>query len=165
MRRSALWRGGEYDTDPVRLVRAGAIPKAQRWKTRGETQAEVLDTRSRLVWRRCAEGRTWTGTTCSGTGTVFLTASDAIDHALAEAERTGKPWRAPNVKELSTLVDTDVNFPAIDLMIFPAFESDLYHTGTVWVQNPVYTWRVDFARGEVTTDYWGGRLLLVRDAP
>jgi len=69
------------------------------------------------------------------------------------------------IEELSTLVDTDVNFPAIDLMIFPAFESDLYHTGTAWTQNPVYSWRVSFSQGEVIRDFSGGRLLLVRDAP
>ena len=107
----------------------------------------------------------WTGTTCSGSGTVFLTALEATDHALAEAARTGKPWRAPNIKELSTLVDTDINFPAIEQAAFPAFETDRYHTGTVWTQNPVYSWRVDFSRGEVALDFWGGRLLLVRDAP
>jgi hypothetical protein len=162
---NTLWRGGAYDTDAVRLVRGGPPGTGQRWKMRGAAGAEVLDLQTRLIWRRCAEGRTWTGTTCSGSGSVFLTYGDATDHALAEAAATGKPWRVPNIKELSTLVDTDAALPAIDQAAFPALESDQYHSGTVWTQNPVYSWRVSFARGEVTTDYWGGLLLLVRDAP
>jgi hypothetical protein len=160
----ALWRNGAYDSDPVRLVRGGVPAPAKRWKIRGAQGDEVLDEQTHLVWRRCAEGRTWTGTTCSGSGTVFLTGTDAMARALAERKRTGQPWRAPNIKELSTLVDADVNFPAIDQAAFPAFESDQYHSGTFWTQNPVYSWRVSFARGEVATDFSGGRLLLVRDA-
>jgi len=162
---ATLWRNGEFDADPVRLVRGATEGAGKRWKTRGIAGAEVLDKQTRLIWRRCAEGRAWTGTTCSGSGTVFLTMTDATDHALAEAAQTGKPWRAPNVKELSTLVDTELNYPAIDPIIFPAFESDLYHTGTAWTQNPVYSWRVSFSQGEVIRDFSGGRLLLVRDAP
>jgi hypothetical protein len=161
---NTLWRNGEFDRDPVRLVRGGVAAPPKRWKVHGTAGDEVLDKQTRLIWRRCAEGRTWTGTTCAGSGTVFLDGIDAVAQALAERARTGQPWRAPNIKELSTLVDTDANFPAIDQAAFPAFESDLYHTGTFWAQNPVYSWRVSFARGEVTTDFSGGRLLLVRDA-
>jgi hypothetical protein len=162
---NSLWRGGEYDADSVRLVRGGVVAPARRWKIRKAEDGEVLDQRTHLVWRRCAEGRGWSGTTCTGPGTVFLEGTDATDHALAEAARTGKPWRVPNVKELSSLVDMHRNYPPIDPDIFPAFEVDSYHTGTFWMQNPVYDWRVLFADGQVTTDFWGGRLLLVRDAP
>jgi hypothetical protein len=161
---ATMWRNGAYDSDPVRLVRGGVPAPAKRWRIHGAAGDEVLDKQTRLIWRRCAEGRTWTGTTCSGSGSVFLTGTGAIAHALEERRLTGQPWRAPNIKELSTLVDTDVNFPAIDPSAFPAFESDLYHTGTFWTQNPVYSWRVSFARGEMMTDFSGGRLLLVRDA-
>jgi hypothetical protein len=160
---NSLWRGGQYDSDPVRLVRAGDTVPAKRWKIREGNDGEVLDQRTRLVWRRCAEGRAWTGTTCSGSGTVFLAGTDATEYALAEAARTGKAWRVPNVKELSSLVDTHANYPSIDQDIFPSFEVDRYHTGTFWMPNPVYSWRVSFADGGVTTDFWGGRLLLVRD--
>jgi Protein of unknown function (DUF1566) len=161
----SMWRGGRYDADPVRLVRAGYAIPGKRWKIAGTDGSEVLDTHTRLIWRRCAEGRQWTGAACSGTGSDALTGIDAAEHALAESARTGQPWRLPNVKELSSLVDTKFNFPSIDGAIFPAFEVAVFHTGTFWAGNPVYTWRVWFDRGEVTTDFWGGKMLLVRDAP
>jgi len=157
----SLWYSGEYGEFAVRLVRLGKAIPTNRWVVNG---AEVKDKSTSLVWRRCAEGHVWTGSTCSGTATGFLTAFDAAEHAIAQAQSTGKAWRVPNPKELASLVDTRVNRPTIDTAAFPGFYTDIYHTGTHWTENPVYTWRVWFAEGKVMLDFWGGRLLLVRDA-
>jgi hypothetical protein len=48
---------------------------------------EVLDTATGLVWRRCAEGQAWTGSTCGGTP-VTLTWQAALDHAKQQASAT-----------------------------------------------------------------------------
>lgn len=156
-----IWQSGEFDHFAIRLVRQGQAMPAHRWVVDG---AEARDKSTRLIWRRCAEGQAWTGETCSGTPTTFLTVPMAIDHARAQASSSGKAWRAPNVKELASLVDTRVNRPSIDRSVFPGFYTEIYHSGTHWTENPVYSWRVWFAEGVVTRDHWGGKLLLVRDA-
>ena len=68
------------------------------------------------------------------------------------------------MKELSSLADTDLRYPAVDRRAFPGFQSGVFHTGTHWSGNPVYSWRVSFDEGLVGVDFWGGKLLLVRDA-
>jgi hypothetical protein len=157
----SIWYSGEYGEFAVRLVRLGKPIPVNRWVFNG---AEVKDKSTSLIWRRCGEGQAWTGSTCSGTPTSFLTAFDAAKHAKAQAVSSGKPWRMPNPKELASLIDNRVNRPTIDTTAFPGFYTDRYYTGTHWTENPVYTWRVWFAQGELTLDFWGGRLLLVRDA-
>jgi hypothetical protein len=160
---SVVWRGGRFDADPVRLVRGGQPGPARRWKILEGHEDEVIDQQTHRVWRRCAEGRAWTGSTCAGAGRVFLQSRDAMDYAVAEAERTGMPWRAPNVKELSSLVDTKVQDPSIDQAVFPDFEDDHYHTGTFDAANPFYNWHVRFGDGVVQVEFYAGRLLMVRD--
>jgi hypothetical protein len=155
------WHSGRYNRFSVRLVRRGHDMPTKRWNPQG---AEVLDRSTLLVWRRCAEGQAWTGSTCSGTAATFFTITDAIDHAKEQARSAGLPWRAPNVKELSSLVDTELRFPSIDSRAFPGLYTDSYHTATHWTENPVYSWRVNFGEGLVALDFWGGKMLLVRDA-
>ena len=60
----------------MRLVRQGHKTSAQqRWVAQG---AEALDRSTRLVWRRCTEGRSWNGAGCTGQAAVYLTVHDAI---------------------------------------------------------------------------------------
>jgi Protein of unknown function (DUF1566) len=159
----SFWYGGEYGNFSVRLVRQGKAAPATRWVVQ-PGGAEILDKTTRLIWRRCAEGRSWTGSTCSGTPTTYLSMFYGIDHAKAEATATGKRWRLPNPKELSTLVDTRFKQPAIDTVLFPAFYAAPYLTATAWPENPAYQWRVEFADGEVVLGFAGDKLMLVRDA-
>ncbi|MEK8032956.1 DUF1566 domain-containing protein [Ideonella sp. DXS29W] len=157
----SIWYGGEYGEFAVRLVRLGKAVPADRWVLKG---AEVKDKSTGLIWRRCAEGQSWTGSTCTGTPTTFLTSFDAAEHAVAQAAASGKGWRMPNPKELASLVDTRVKAPSIDTVAFPGFYTESYHTGTHWTENEVYDWGVSFAAGQVGRDFWGGKVLLVRDA-
>jgi hypothetical protein len=157
----ALWYGGQFGEFAVRLVRDGAKLPARRWAPDG---GELRDRSTGLVWRRCAEGQGWTGSTCGGTPTTFLTMPDAVAHAQAQALAAGKGWRIPNVKELSSLVDNQSRWPAIDGSAFPGFQTESYHSSTHWTENRVYSWRISFAEGLMGLDFWGGKLLLVRDA-
>ncbi|MGM9486542.1 DUF1566 domain-containing protein [Ideonella sp. YS5] len=155
-----IWHGGQYGEFAVRLVREGRTPPAHRWVANG---GEVLDKSTHLVWRRCAEGQAWNGSTCDGAPATFLTVGEAVEHAKAQALSSGKAWRTPNIKELSSLADTDVRLPAVDRGAFPGFQIGAFHTGTHWTGNPVYSWRVSFDEGVVEVDFWGGKLLLVRN--
>jgi hypothetical protein len=158
------FRFGRYDHDAVRLVRGGQAGPAKRWKIVTGHEDEVVDRQTHRVWRRCAEGRTWTGATCTGQGTNFLQARDAMAHAIAEAERTGQAWRAPNIKELSSLVDTTNDEGLPDASAFPDLEDDHYHSGTFNAIGPIYNFQVRFGDGAVYVESYAGRLLLVRDA-
>jgi hypothetical protein len=155
----SIWYGGQYGEFAVQLVREGRELPARRWVA---GDGEVRDRSTGLVWRRCAEGQAWTGSNCDGLPSTFLTVVDAVEHAKAQALSSGKAWRLPNVKELSSLADTDQRYPAVDRDTFPGFQSGVFHTGTHWSGNQVYSWRVSFDEGVVGVDFWGGKLLLVR---
>jgi hypothetical protein len=118
--------------------------------------SEVSDRLTGLTWRRCSEGQSWTGQWCSGAATNY-TYSSALRRA---SEQTG--WRLPNVKELSSIVDTANHSPpfapAIDNGVFP----NVYASGRAyWTSTPdtrlarfepvIHIWTVDFAYGLVTS--------------
>lgn len=155
-----LWYGGQYGEFAVRLVRDSAPLPKRRWQADG---AELRDKSTGLVWRRCAEGQAWTGSTCAGSPTTFLTIRDAVAHAQGQAASSGQGWRVPNIKELASLAESRVQRPAIDTAAFPGFASESYHSATHWTENAVYNWRIQFADGSMARDHWGGKLLLVRD--
>jgi hypothetical protein len=106
----------------------------------------VLDTRTQLVWKRCAEGMTWSGSTCTGSSqTVKWT--DALALATAATYAGKSDWRLPNVKELLTLVEECRTQPAINTVIFPNAPSAI-----AWSSTPTYivqntAWYVDFSTG------------------
>lgn len=82
---------------------------------------EVTDSRTGLIWRRCAEGMVFKGKTCTGQA-AFLSAPDAAARAKA-ASAPGAEWRLPILKELSSIVsarEADVDKAAIDPNAFPA---------------------------------------------
>jgi hypothetical protein len=81
---------------------------------------EVADSRTGLVWRRCAEGMVWKGKTCTGQAT-FFTQPDAAARAKA-ASASGAEWRLPILKELSSIVsarEAEEGKAAIDPNAFP----------------------------------------------
>ncbi len=103
---------------------AGFVPVqvfAQERYTASADNQEVTDSKTGLIWRRCAEGMTWKSKTCTGQP-VFLTQPAAAARALASAT-AGQEWRLPTMKELSSIVavrEADVGKAAIDPVVFPA---------------------------------------------
>lgn len=164
-----FWTGEGYATDPdaawgvyfngpatgdgaglrsfplaVRLVQGTAATGGQRYVF---TADEVLDKYTRLVWRRCAVGQTWTGSDCRGE----LDTQEwpgVLAGANAEARRTGQAWRLPNIKELSTLADRSRVRPAVDPAVFPGVAmSQWYWSGTPFAADPTMAFTVDFTGG------------------
>lgn len=104
---------------------------------------EVTDVNTGLVWKRCAEGTTWTGSTCVGIPTQF-THEAALVHAKAQ-----NGWRLPNVKELTSIVDFSTMRPAIDAAAFPGTASWWYWSSTPYAVDRSFAWAVDFEYGLV----------------
>lgn len=91
---------------------AATAMAADRFSPNG---AEVLDTATGLIWQRCAQGQTWSGSSCNGAASLLTHAA-----ALQAALNAGQGWRLPNIKELSSLALRDRYGPAFDLVVFPA---------------------------------------------
>lgn len=134
------------------------------------TGQEVTDSRTGLVWRRCVEGMTWDGTTCTGSP-FFGMWQHALQLSVAEAHRTGQAWRLPNVKELASLVDRSATAlspeaMAIDPVAFPATPNFQAWSSSPWATDAFYAWSVHFYYGSVYFTYLedNGVVRLVRDA-
>ncbi len=137
------------------LGAAGQV-QAQARYIYSSTGAEVTDVQSGLMWRRCSEGQSWSAGVCSGTVKGFT-----HEQALAYA-KTQSGWRLPNVKELSSLVDTTRFEPAIDGNAFPLTPNAVYWTSSPDVRIPSLAWSVDFVVGSVSTSSRYSPGILVR---
>lgn len=149
----------------VRLVRGAQITTSFVVSQDGQ---EVTDTKAGLIWRRCAEGATFDGTTCVGSteagGTSYLH-EPAFARAKAQAISTGLPWRLPNVKELTNLSANFVTYTGA----FPEQPEYLWsstpQTGdsySAWVVSKYGGVEAPLGNRTVYTFY---RMRLVRNAP
>jgi Protein of unknown function (DUF1566) len=114
---------------------------------------EVTDTKTGLIWRRCAEGMIASAGTCTGTASTF-THEAALTRASTQATATGVAWRLPNVKELSSIADKSRSNPAIDTTAFPATPASYFWSSSPYVGDAGYAWGVGFGSGYV---YGNGR--------
>ncbi|MDO5691368.1 MAG: DUF1566 domain-containing protein [Pseudomonadota bacterium] len=119
-----------------------SVPTAQRFSISADG-TEVTDKQTKLIWRRCSEGQSWSGTTCTGTATTM-----AHEAALKLARDQG-PWRLPDVDELNSLADKGCKNPAIDATAFPGTLSDWYWSSSPLVGLAGSAWVVLFYDGSV----------------
>ena len=103
----------------------------------------LLDNTSDLIWKRCAEGQSWDGTTCNGEA-VKYTWQEALQLAARASNEDLLGWRLPNVKELATLTERSCVRPAINSVLFPSTPSDDFWTSTPSVDDPDRAWVVAF---------------------
>lgn len=139
-------------------VAAQACPSTQpgRFVPNG---AEVLDTRTGLIWQRCSAGQTWNGETCTGRATD-------MNYDAAWAYAKSQPgWRLPNVKELFSLVDRACFDPVIDATVFPATATSYHYLTST--PSPYGVRHVNFEYGKVDESYLHNtnRVRLVRSNP
>ena len=104
-----------------------------------KTAPEVTAVDDRLVWRRCSEGQTWSGSACLGTA-VLLTHEQALKLAQSQPG-----WRLPTIKELNLLTERSKSMPSINTDAFPGTPSKPFWTSTPVPSLVGSAWAVDFA--------------------
>lgn len=122
-----------------------------------------------LIWKRCAEGQTWDGSTCQGTADAY-TWEQAFQRAAAvnagsQGWNAGQSdWRLPNQKELRSIVERGCVNPSINLTQFPATPTSVFWSGSPFAGISGYAWSVLFNGGFVSafSRYGAFQVRLVR---
>lgn len=118
----------------------------------------VTDRFSNLMWKRCSEGQTWNGTTCTGTASTFTWqgALQRAETAATNEDLDFNDWRLPNIKELAFIVERACHDPAINLSVFPATPQRAFY----WSASPSTTtgnaWSIGFDDGSDVDGTMGG---------
>jgi Protein of unknown function (DUF1566) len=105
----------------------------------------VTDTSTKLMWKKCPEGQTGTG--CGGGALLTLTWSEALAAAAASTFAGYTDWRAPDIKELQSIVERKCAYPAINLGIFPATPRISFWTSSINLESASEARAVDFDTG------------------
>jgi hypothetical protein len=149
------------------LLAVAATPaQAQARFTVSADGQEVMDTRTNLLWRRCAEGMLWDGKACSGKPAKFNFAG-AKKQAASAAKIAGKDWRVPTKDELRGIVVKSKTKPMTDIAAFPNTPSAMFWATRPGFNDNLNAWLVHFGNGRVYGNSNEGRfhLRLVRNSP
>ena len=117
-----------------------------------------------LTWKRCAEGQTWDGTTCTGSaaGYTWQQALDRVDSVNAGTASTQNAtqtdWRLPNINELKSIADLGCVNPAINTTQFPNTSASVFWSGSPIAGNSDFAWVVSFFSGDDAASYRSGTL-------
>ena len=123
-----------------------------------------------LVWKRCTEGQSWNGSTCTGSAAGYtwqqaFQCADAVNAGTAGTQNAGQTdWRVPNQNELRSIVKRDCTNPSINQTQFPATPVSYFWSGSPVAGVSGSAWFVDFNDGLDGWDYSGyaGPVRLVR---
>ena len=106
----------------------------------------VTDTRTGLMWDRCARGLTGVGC-ATGTASTF-TWQAALDAAATIGTYKGyNDWRLPNLKELRSLVEECRGSPSINEFAFPNTPASYFWSGSPNAGVASNAWGVNFNGG------------------
>ncbi len=113
----------------------------------------ATDSRTGLTWKRCSEGQTWAGGTCTGTA-IYVPWNQALATAPASSFAGHSDWRVPNVKELRSLVEECRGYPSINNVVFPGMPTSprVYWTSSPYMDTGLtprqnMSWYVNFDLG------------------
>lgn len=105
----------------------------------------VTDTRTGLMWKRCAEGLT--GELCADGEVSIMTWGDALEHARSSTFAGHDDWRLPNFRELQSLAEHCRTDPAINETAFPNTTSSYFWSASPYAGSSDYAWLVYFYDG------------------
>ena len=118
----------------------------------------VSDIATGLMWKSCAEGMSWDGSTCIGSESSFVWDGALLQAAMINGTTGGyagkTDWRVPNVKELRSITERQCANPAINLSVFPGASSSGFWSGSPASGNSNNAWNVNFNNGN---DNWNNR--------
>lgn len=140
------------DSMGVRLVRGGtsssnllnlARPNSD-YQDNGDGTATHKPTG--LMWKRCLEGQTWSGSACIGIANVF-TWRDAKTIVSTFANKND--WRLPTQQELLSLVDytKPASTPTLNTGLFPNDAASGVWSGSPYAYDAGFAWFVHFSYG------------------
>ncbi|MDP2903634.1 MAG: DUF1566 domain-containing protein [Methylovulum sp.] len=150
----------------VRLVRGGqwtfgSLPQTTPTSDFTDHQdGTVTHKRTGLMWQRCAAGKTWTGSACTG---IAKTYTYAKAQQLTSTFAGFSDWRVPNENELLSIVEYGAYNPAINTAVFPKISYGRFWSSSSYANNSGLAWVVDFFYGfdyNHNKDYDKGVLLV-----
>ncbi len=97
-----------------------------------------------LTWKRCSEGKTWSGGTCTGTATNY---SGYAATGFSATFAGKSDWRWPTVRELQSITEVEAASPSINTTVFPNAEAMFFWSSTEVVGNSANAYYVVFSTG------------------
>ncbi len=111
----------------------------------------MTDTRTGLMWDRCALGHS--GVNCAiGNPSTFNWQAALNAAATVGTYRGFNNWRLPNRNELASLVEECWLNAAINRFAFPGTGSHSYWSGSPAAFDAASAWRIDFEQGGTSVD-------------
>ena len=120
----------------------------------GKIDGTVVDSKTKLMWKRCPEGFNFSSNSCASSGTTTYNWVNALgrpDVANVAKFAGYTDWRLPNIKELQSIVEEQCYGPAVRADVFPAVSSVRY----VWSNSPAdplvagNSYYIDFYYGDI----------------
>lgn len=102
----------------------------------------VFDTKTKLLWKHCAEGQVTRDNECMGE-----VSNVSWKHARAITDQD-PAWRLPTIKELQSIVEDNCISPAINLSVFPNTPNASFWSSTDGTYSFTgMPWYLDFGSG------------------
>jgi len=108
--------------------------------------------RTGLMWKRCAEGQTWSAGSCAGTaGTTNWVGALLAARNVNFANHTD--WRLPNYKDLESIVEDKCYGTSINASIFPNTPATYFWSASAYARNSSWAWSVYFEIGHAFPNF------------
>jgi hypothetical protein len=130
------------------------------------TDGTALDKKTGLLWKRCLEGYSWNGSTCTGARSA-ANWQNALKQAAASTFIGKTDWRLPNAKELESIAERGCVDPQVNLSVFPNMPTTFIWSSTPDVNNTSLAWAggSGYQNHSSYSKNFGYGVLLVRNTP
>ncbi|MEQ1638511.1 MAG: DUF1566 domain-containing protein [Methylococcales bacterium] len=137
----------------------------------------VTDIKTGLMWKRCTEGQTFSGGTCTGvpSNQNWQAALQQVKTVNVSGFAGFNDWRLPNINELNSIVEWQCYLPALNLNVFPdtlarslwssSSSSNIDYGNFAWraeLANTSYSYGASDIHISLTPKDWTSEMRLVR---
>lgn len=114
-----------------------------------QNEGTLIDRKTGLMWKRCAEGYRWQDNTCVISEEKYeFTWQEALERSAQMDEYAGHSgWRLPNKNELNSIVERACFEPSINPDLFPNTQAITFWTNTPNTFNASFAWALEFRHG------------------